>query len=93
MRHPAAILTMDVVRLKAVEYLADKRAIKDRFIQFGPIRNETDGRTVVIPASSAGKMLARLSTFAWAANFFRGVTPRDGVVCRESSRIASRNAV
>ena len=56
-RHPAAILTMDVVRLKAVEYLADKRAIKDRFIQFGPIRNETDGRTVVIPASSAGKML------------------------------------
>ena len=24
---------------------------------------------------------------------FRGVTPRDGVVCRESSRIASRNAV
>ena len=57
MRHPAAILTMDVVRLKAVEYLADKRAIKDRFIQFGPIRNETDGRTVVIPASSAGKML------------------------------------
>ena len=45
-----------VVRLKAVEYLADKRAIKDRFIQFGPIRNETDGRTVVIPASSAGKI-------------------------------------
>ena len=41
----------------AVEYLADKRAIKDRFIQFGPIRNESDGRMVVIPASSAGKML------------------------------------
>ena len=37
--------------------------------------------------------LARLSTFALTANFFRGVTPRDGVVCRESSRIASRNAV
>ena len=37
--------------------------------------------------------LTRLSTFAWAANFFRGVTPRDGAVCRESSRIASRNAV
>ena len=37
--------------------------------------------------------LARLSTFASTANFFRCVTPRDGVVCRESSRIASRNAV
>ena len=37
--------------------------------------------------------LARLSTFASTENFFRGVTPRDGVVCRESSRIASRNAV
>ena len=38
-------------------------------------------------------VLTRLSTFASTANFFRGVTPRDGVVCRESSRIASRNAV
>ena len=37
--------------------------------------------------------IARLSTFASTANFFRCVTPRDGVVCRESSRIASRNAV
>ena len=51
------ILAMDVVKLGAVEYLADKRAIKDRFIQFGPIRNETDGRMVVFPASSAGKMI------------------------------------
>ena len=38
-------------------------------------------------------VLARLSTFASTANFLRGVTPRDGVLCRESSRIASRNAV
>ena len=38
-------------------------------------------------------VLARLSTFALTANFFRGETPRDGVICRESSRIASRNAV
>ena len=37
--------------------------------------------------------ITRLSTFASTANFFRCVTPRDGVVCRESSRIASRNAV
>ena len=42
---------------------------------------------------SVSNALARLSTFASTANFFRGVTPRDGVVCRESSRIASRNAV
>ena len=42
---------------------------------------------------SESECLARLSTFASMANFFRGVTPRDGVVCRESSRIASRNAV
>ena len=56
-RHPAVILAMKAVILGAVEYLADKRAIKDRFIQFGPIRNESDGRIVLIPASSAGKML------------------------------------
>lgn len=37
--------------------------------------------------------LTRLSTFASTANFFRGETPRDGAVCRESSRIAFRNAV
>ena len=58
-RHPTTILAMEVVKLGAVEYLADKRAIKDRFIQFGPICNESDGRVVVIPASSAGKMLGR----------------------------------
>ena len=57
MRHPSVILAMKAVILGAVEYLADKRAIKDRFIQFGPIRNESDGRIVLIPASSAGKML------------------------------------
>ena len=56
-RHPSVILAMKAVILGAVEYLADKRAIKDRFIQFGPIRNESDGRIVLIPASSAGKML------------------------------------
>ena len=43
-RHPAAILGMDVLGLGSVEYLA-------------PERNETDGRMVVFPASSAGKML------------------------------------
>ena len=56
-RHPATILAMEVVKLGVVEYLADKRAIKDRFIRFGQIRNESDGRMVVISASSAGKML------------------------------------
>ena len=43
--------------------------------------------------STPQKVLTRLSTFASTANFFRGVTPRDGVVCLESSRIAFRNAV
>ena len=56
-RHPAAILAMGARKLGSVERLADKRAIKDRFIRFGEIRNESDGRRVVIPASSAGKML------------------------------------
>ena len=43
-------------------------------------------------ASRGGsRVLTRLSTFASTANFLRGVTQRDGVVCRESSRIASRN--
>ena len=56
-RHPSVILLSNVVSLGSVEYLADKRAIKDRFVGFGLIRNESDGRTVHIPASSAGKML------------------------------------
>ena len=56
-RHPSVILSSNVVILGSVEYLADKRAIKDRFVGFGLIRNESDGRTVHIPASSAGKML------------------------------------
>ena len=53
------------------------------------------GKEIFIDAISNHRIviLTRLSTFAWAANFFRGVTPRDGAVCRESSRIASRNAV
>ena len=62
-RHPTVILAMKAVTLGAVEYLADKRAIKDRFIRFGPIRNESDGRMVVIPASSAGKMLGAGAPF------------------------------
>ena len=37
--------------------------------------------------------LTRLSTFASMATFFRGETPRNGAVCRESSRIVFRNAV
>ena len=40
-----------------------------------------------------GTKLTRLSTFAFTANFFQDVTPRDGVVCRESPRIAAQNAV
>ena len=63
MRHPTMILAMKAVTLGAVEYLADKRAIRDRFIRFGPIRNESDGRMVVIPASSAGKMLGAGAPF------------------------------
>ena len=64
-RHPAAILGMGVVGLGSVEYLADKRAIKDRFVQFGPIRNAADGRTVVLPASSAGKMLGAMVSWGF----------------------------
>ena len=56
-RSPAAILSMGPIVIDAVEYLADKRAIKDRFIRFGVIENASDGRKVVIPAASAGKML------------------------------------
>ena len=37
--------------------------------------------------------LARLSTFASTANFFRGETPRDAAVGRESPQIAVANAV
>ena len=37
--------------------------------------------------------LARLSTFALSANFFRRETPRDAAVGRESTQIAVANAV
>ena len=56
-RSPAVILAMKSIALGKVEYLADKRAIKDCFLGFGVIENASDGRKVVIPASSAGKML------------------------------------
>lgn len=53
------------------------------------------GVAAAVAAARGGAkvFLARLSTFASTANFFRGETPRDGAVCRESSRIAFRNAV
>lgn len=57
--------------------------------EWGPI---LDLWTAVSPRGAI-LVLARLSTFASTANFFRGETPRDGAVCRESSRIAFRNAV
>lgn len=39
---------MGVLKLGSVERLADKRAIKDRFIRFGEIRNESDGHASTI---------------------------------------------
>ena len=66
------------------------------------VASQTDKRKKIIREFAMKEMpyvwevlqrLTRLSTFALTANFFRGETPRDGVICRESSRIASRNAV
>ena len=76
-------LEEQVLRLK--QSLADEVLDHKIDVEFLKIACQRAGTSV--------EDLTRLSTFALTANFFRGETPRDGVVCRESSRIASRNAV
>ena len=48
---------------------------------------------VAVRLNAGQSILTRLSTFALTANFFRGETPRDAAVGRESPQIASANAV
>ena len=56
-RFPETILALPAENLSGVEVLLDKRAIKDKFKSFGEVVNRTDGRHVVFPATSAGKMI------------------------------------
>ena len=56
-RFPEAILSLPVVKVEGTEVLPDKRAIKEKFKSFGEVVNQTDGRHVVFPATSAGKMI------------------------------------
>ena len=53
---------MDSSRIGTPERLADRKAVKDAFKAFGPVRNGNDGTTVVFPAASAGKMLYQSGT-------------------------------
>ena len=85
-------------------FVKDKNKRERALADYQNVRNVTaDFVREVVMKALTGKarqaaarrlgFLTRLSTFAWAVNFFRGETPRDGAVCRESSRIAFRNAV
>ena len=56
-RFPEVILSLPAVDLSEAEILPDKRAIKDKFKSFGEVVNRADGRHVVFPATSAGKMI------------------------------------
>ena len=51
--------------------LADRKAIKKRFAAFGVVRNEHDGRNLVFPAKSVGKMLGQkgLNLYEFAGSF------------------------
>ena len=62
-------------------------------IEFAIFCIENVAEALGVSGEVAYRKLARLSTFALTANFFRGETPRDGVFGRESSRIAFANAV
>ena len=72
----------------------DKEKLVRKMIDNGRKWRDLNKRYILLSSRLAVYgALTRLSTFASTANFFRCVTPRDGVVCREFSRIASRNAV
>ena len=73
---PLKILDMPIVDISNAAYLSDRKEIKLAFHAFGRVVNETDGRTVVFPAASAGKMWFNSGTdirgiAAEFANLFR----------------------
>ena len=59
---PSVLLRLPPQDIGTPERLADRKAVKDAFKAFGPVRNGNDGTTVVFPAASAGKMLYQSGT-------------------------------
>ena len=73
---PQKILGMPIVDISNAAYLSDRKEIKLAFHAFGRVVNEADGRMVVFPAASAGKMWFNSGTdirgiAAEFANLFR----------------------
>ena len=56
----ADIVNMPVIQVERNQNaLLNRRAVKDVFKSFGVVENENDGRHVIFPAKSAGKMLGQ----------------------------------
>ena len=53
---PRVILALPAADVSTAVVLADRRAIKNVFQAFGRVKNERDGREVIFPAASVGKM-------------------------------------
>ena len=51
---PSVLLRLPPQDIGTPERLADRKAVKDAFKAFGPVRNGNDGTTVVFPVASAG---------------------------------------
>lgn len=57
---PDVIAELPVIAVEpAKDFLSDRRAVKDVFQAFGVVENDADGRRVIFPAKSAGKMLGQ----------------------------------
>ena len=54
---PSVILSLPTVDIGRPRQLADRKAVKAVFRDFGEVVNAADGSRVVFPAASAGKML------------------------------------
>ena len=53
---PLVVMNMPMVDISAADRLRDRKEMKRVFHAFGRVENESDGRTVVFPSASVGKM-------------------------------------
>lgn len=74
---PTQVMDMPVVDISSADRLRDRKEMKRVFHAFGRVENESDGRLVVFPAASVGKMwfmsgIDVRNMAAEFANLFRG---------------------
>ena len=74
---PMLVMDMPVVDISSADRLRDRKEMKRVFHAFGRVENEADGRLVVFPAASVGKMwfmsgIDVRNMAAEFANLFRG---------------------